>query len=270
MQGMPPFFSDQPPDKTCWLMFKASSPERLQQVQAGLLYMNSLEYFSNFPGEENLPLRKDELESVYGVLGAGPIPGGEARFLLRIGDAGEKVDLGPTAVLTAAFPRPRNYMLFCMGALADGPDGSIPGEREGKLYFDERFLSFGSHILLINNAPEFGRRLSTAIARTKGLFHSEYFHEGHGLVQYKDLTNYSGAKGIFVKDSKYSWQREYRIVLGADDYILNSNGGLELQIGSIADISQIVSIQALLDSPISVNRRRFRMVDGKPQEVLGN
>ena len=89
-------------------------------------------------------MRKDELEAVYGVLRAGPVPGGEAKFLLKIGDDIKEIDLGPNAVLTASYPRPKNYMLFCMGAFADGQDGVIPGEREGKLHFDSRFLSFGS------------------------------------------------------------------------------------------------------------------------------
>jgi hypothetical protein len=264
MHGLPDFFVDKPPQKTCWLMFKAASLERLHQMRSGLLYMNSLEYFSGLPGEESLALRKDELEAVYGVLRAGPVPGGEAKFLLKIGD-GKEIDLGPTAVLTARYPRPKNYMLFCMGAFADGKDGAIPGERDGQLHFDSRFLSFGSHMLLITNAPEFGRRLSGAIAQTSGLFRSDYFHEGYGLVEYKDLATYSGAKGLFTKDTRFSWQNEYRLVLGAEDHLLNQHGGLELQIGSIADISQIVPIQALLDTPISVTRRSFRMVDGKPE-----
>jgi hypothetical protein len=265
MHGLPDFFVDKPPQKNCWLMFKAANLERLNQMRSGLLYMNSIEYFSKLPGEESIALRKDELEAVYGVLRAGPVPGGEARLLLKIGDKGQEIDLGPTAVLTASYPLPKNYMLFCMGALADGEDGVIPGEREGKLHFDSRFLNFGTHMLLITNAPEFGRRLSSAIAKTSGLFRSDYFHEGHGLVEYKDLATYSGAKGLFIKDARYSWQNEFRIVLGAEDHLLNEHGGLELQIGSIEDISQVVSIQALLDTPINVTRRRFRIVNGKPE-----
>ena len=122
-------------------------------------------------------------------------------------------------------------------------------------------------MLLITNAPEFGRRLSRAIARTSGLFRSDYFHGGYGLVEYKNLATYSGAKGLFVKDTRYSWQNEFRIVLGAEDHLLNQHGGLELQIGSIKDISQVISIQAILDTPISITRRRFRIVNGKPEQV---
>ncbi|MBC5784081.1 hypothetical protein H8N03_14105 [Ramlibacter sp. USB13] len=236
-------------------------------MRSGLLYMNSLDYFSKLPGEELLPLRKDELETVYGVLRAGPNARGFSKISMKIGESEKEIDLGAKAVITATFPRPKNYMLFCMGAFSDGVDGKITGEVDGRLYFDERFLHFGSHVLLISNAPVFGERISKAIAGNKGIFGSKFFHDGFGLVQYRSLADYSGPKGLYMKDERYSWQRELRIALGAEDHLLNESGALELNIGDISDISQIVSVQALIDEPFRINRRRYAVVDGHPRLI---
>lgn len=262
------FFDDSPPRKDFWVPFKVSSHERLLQMQKGLLYMNSVHYFSNLPGEESLPLRMDESESVYGVLRAGQNSQGYSTLSVKIGESGKEIDLGPNAVLTAEYPRPKNYMLFCMSSLADGPDGKVPGEHEGKLYLDERFLHFGSHLLLISNPAAFGNRISQAISNKKGIFGSKFFHDGFGLVDYKPLKDHSGPKGLYTKDIGYSWQRELRFAFGVEDHLLNKQGAYELNIGDISDISEIVSVQALVDEPMQVKRRRYRMVNGKPEQVM--
>lgn len=127
------FFDDSPPLKDFWMLFKVSTYERLLQMQKGLLYMNSLDYFSNFTGEESLPLRTDELESIYGILRAGTNGQGYSVLSVKIEGSGKEIDLGTKAVLTARFSRPKNYMLFCMSSFADGPDGRISGENEGAL-----------------------------------------------------------------------------------------------------------------------------------------
>lgn len=262
------FFEDEPPSKNYWLMFKVASYERLLQMQSGVLYMNSLDYFSTLDGEDSIALRKDEWERIYGILRAGPNEFGYSTLTIKFGD-GEEIDLGPKAVLTAILPRPKNYMIFCMGSLVDGPDGIIPGEAEGKLHFDPRFLEFGSHILLIANATKFSERINAVIARERGLFSTKFFHDGHGLVSYKDLANYSGPIGVYTKDLRYSWQRELRICLGVEDVRLNDRGAYEMKIGDISDISDIIPLQALLDEPLTVNRRMFTKVGDDFQQING-
>lgn len=258
---------DPPPQTSLWLPFKVSSYERLVQMRTGLLYMNSLHYFANLPGEESLALRRDELESVYGIWRAGPRDQGYATLTVRVGDSGPELDLGPDAVLTAEFPRPKNTMLFCMSAFADGPDGKIPGQVDDKVYFDHRFLEFGSHILLISAPTEFSKRINAALSRDKGIFGSKLFHDGYGLVGYKSLEAYSGPIGLYTKDRKYEWQREFRIAFGVEDQLLNDAGAYEFNVGDLSDISQIVSVQALLDEPLTVKRRRYRKV-GDEYELL--
>lgn len=257
---------DPPPQTSLWLPFKVSSRERLVQMQKGLLYMNSLHYFATLPGEEPLALRRDEFESVYGIWRAGPQNQGHATLTIKIGESLQETDLGSNATLKVGFPQPKNTMLFCMSAFADGPDGRLPSEVDDKVLLDERFLRFGSHILLITAPAEFSRRIDAALSRAKGIFGSRLFHGGYGLVNYKPL-NYSGAIGLYTKDSKYDWQREFRIAFGVEDHFLNDAGAYEFNIGDLSDISQIVSVQALIDEPITVKRRGYRKV-GDNYELL--
>jgi hypothetical protein len=251
-----------PPREDFWLLFKVSSYERLIQMQKGILYMNSLEYFSNLKGEESLSLRKYDLENVYRILKAGVNEKCYSTLSLsiNINDAEQEFDLGSEAVLTAKFPRSQNTMIFCMGAFADGQDGFIPGEVDGKLLFDKRFLGFGSHLLLITDAKEFSKRIEMAIQNEKYIFSSVLFHKGYGLVSYKDLKNYSEAIGLYTKDIKYSWQMEFRIVFGVEDKLLNSKGAYEFSIGDISDISKITTVQSFIDEPLIIKRRSFKKV----------
>ena len=154
-----------------------------------------------------------------------------------------------------------------MSAFADGTDGRLPSEVDDKVILDERFLRFGSHALLITAPAEFSNRISAALSCAKGIFGSRLFHGGYGLVSYKPLENYSGPIGLYTKDSKYDWQREFRIAFGVEDDFLNDAGAYEFDIGDLSDISQIISVQALIDEPITVKRRSYRKV-GNNYELL--
>jgi hypothetical protein len=261
------FFKLKDPNTDFWLLFKVSSYERLEKMRKGLLYMNSLEYFSSLEDEEDIALRVDAREKVFGVLRAGPNEQGFSTLSLKVG--GEEVDLGSEAVLTAEFPKPKNSMIFCMGALADGENGSMPWEVDNKVNFDPQFLKFGSHLLLISKPKEFGDRLSKAILNNKNIFGSKLFSGGYGLVDYRKLDHYSGSIGLFTKDLEYSWQLEYRLAFGVEDHCLNEQGAFEFNIGDISDISEIVPVQALIDEPLSIKRRAFKKVGDTYKQISG-
>ncbi|WP_141396293.1 hypothetical protein [Polaromonas sp. AET17H-212] len=253
------------PNKMAWLMFKVASYERLLGMQKGVLYMNSVSYFSTLEEAGPTALRKDPLEKTYAKFHAGTANGYTGKILIQLGDGEDKktLDAGPAAVMSLEVPNPKSTMLFCMSALADDETGRMPSERDGKLYFDARFEEFGSHVLVIRNASVFAERVNKAIATNEIIYGGAYFQGGCGLVQYLDLENRSGHVGLFRKDKKYSWQQEYRICFGVKEHALNSGGAFELQIDGISDISQIISLRSLIENPVSISRKYARLVNGR-------
>lgn len=255
-----PQLEDRTPRRNPWLLFKVGHLDHLLALQQGLIYMNSLEYFSSLSGEEHIALRKDELEKVYARYKAGHV-GDRVQVLEMSVSHGEHVktmNLGDGAVMTIYFPRPSNVMLYCMSAFADDETGKIPGEVDGEIRLDERFLRFGSHLLLIRKANEFAKRLNSAIAKHPTIYNSEFFEGGYGLVDYLKLDEHSGNIGLFRKDLIYSWQNEFRICFGVMNETLNSLGAFELNIGDISDISQIIPVQTLINEPLELTRRIFK------------
>lgn len=92
-------------------------------------------------------------------------------------------------------------------------------------------------------------------------------HSVFAAANYKELDNYSGALGLFTKDVKYVWQREFRISFGVENAGLNSMGAYEFQIGDISDISHICPVQAMIDNPITIKRRNFKKTDTGYEQV---
>lgn len=267
-----PFSEDRTPRRNPWLFFKVGCLDHLLALQKGLIYMNSLEYFSSLTSEEHAALRKDELEKVYARYKAGHV-GDKVHVLginVRDGANVKTMNLGDSAVMTIYFPRPSNVMLYCMSAFADDETGRIPGESDGEIRLDERFLNFGSHLLLINNAKEFSKRINAAIANQPHVYNSEYFEGGYGLVDYLKLDSHAGSIGLFRKDSIYAWQNEFRICFGVKDEGLNSKGAFELDIGNLADISQIIPVQSFIDEPLKISRRTFQRTGNEYTQVCAN
>ena len=58
------------PSTNFWLLFKIASKARLRQMQKGLIYMNSLDFFAGLKGEDAFDLRADRFENIHAVLRA--------------------------------------------------------------------------------------------------------------------------------------------------------------------------------------------------------
>lgn len=264
MQAVP----DRTPNRQCWMLFKVANLDRLQALQRGLLYMNSVDYFASLEGEVGAALRRDELEDVYLKLSSGIRNGVVSELALQIEGQDEFV-LGPETIMTLNLPRPETVMVYCFGSVSATPDGQIPGLDDGLLRFSERFREFGTHVLRITNLAEFSRRLSLAVTNHPHLYNSPFFEGGYGQVDYVDFTDYSGSIGLFRKPIDYAWQREYRICYGAQSEALNDRGALELNIGDLSDITEITSLEKFIAHPMSVIARRYKSVDGIPVQISG-
>jgi hypothetical protein len=250
-------FAPYTPNRNAWLLFKVGSLEHLTAMQHGLLYMNSLTYFSKLENEASGSLRGDSLEPVLGRIYGGPAGKYFNKFSLRIqdGDKEQVFDVSDNAVLTVEIPDPANVMIFCFSAFADDETGKIPGETNGELRLDKRLLEFGSHMLLIRDAGAFSAQINNAIKKSPYLYGSKYFQGGYGLVEYVNLEHTSSHIGLFRKDKRYSWQHEFRFCFGVRNEGLNSNGAFEFQIGDISKITEILPLESVLQKPFSITRR---------------
>lgn len=253
-------FPDRSPSRGCWLLFRAGPLSRLKQFQKGKMYMNNVNYFSDLLGEDASALRRDCLERRYLTIHSRLDGVQLGELLIKVN--GEEIPLGPEAILHMDLPTPSNVFIFCMAALADGLDGLIPGEHEGRVTLSNRFAELGDHVLLIKNNVEFSKRMNAAILSHPNLYSSSFFEGGHGQVEYVDMTSHSGIIGLFRKDLEYAWQREYRFCLGCKSEGLNSRGALELEIGDLSDITSIVPVEQFLSQPISFRRGQLKIKDG--------
>ncbi|WP_161627856.1 hypothetical protein [Salinisphaera shabanensis] len=261
--------TDVVPNRQFWLLFKISSKERLIAMQRGLLYMNSLAYFAGIEGESSDSLRGDPDEPVLARVRGGQHGEYIYKFTLTVGDGSNKqqFDVTENSVMQVTVPSPSNVMVFCFSALADGSDGTMPGEANGELWLDQRLEQFGDHLLLIRDARVLSDRISKAVAAHRGLYDSEYFQGGYGRVEYGDADSGPETLGLFHKPKRYEWQREFRFVLGADQRYLNKKGALELQIGDISDITDLIPLQKLFESPFKISRRLVKKVGDEYVDV---
>jgi hypothetical protein len=270
-QGANPLsmFGPYMPNRNIWLLFKVGSLEHLTAMQHGLLYMNSMAYFAKLENELVGGLRGDTLEPILGRIYGGPAGKYLHKFTLHIGDGSEakEFDISNNTVLTVEIPDPSNVMIFCFSALTDDETGQIPGEKNGKLWLDKRFLWFGSHMLLIRNAPALSARITDAISKNPYIYGSKYFQGGYGLVEYVDLERFSGNIGLFRKDKEYSWQREFRFCFGVRNEALNPFGAFEFQIGDILDITELLPLESILQKPFTIKRRVVKKIGNEYIDV---
>jgi hypothetical protein len=189
------------------------------------------------------------------------------RFELSYGKGDDQrvLDISEGAVLTVTIPNPSNVMIFCFSCIAFDPKWMITGEFNHTL--DRRLLEFGSHALIITNPGAFSDRLNRAIKSNPYIYGSKYFQGGYGLVEYLNLEGVSTNIGVFRKDSRYSWQKEFRLCFGVRNEGLNGEGAFEFQIGDISDITSLVPLESLLKEPFKINSRIVKKVGDEYVEV---
>ncbi|MFM5356124.1 hypothetical protein ACET95_03925 [Aeromonas veronii] len=251
------FKNDRQQLKKYWILMKVAPLERLIQMQKGLLYMNSLDYFSNLKGEDGLKVRSDEIESIYAKFETGILKDGHRIEMSFSHSHFGSIDIPRGTKISVNVPSSKNVFLYCMTCIADS---NIVNDT---YYMDRRMAKFGSHTLIINNSYEFFARYTKAINNNPGLYFHKYMDGGCGLIDYMRLSKHSGKIGLFIKDKTYAWQKEYRFVIGATDEILNESGALELNIGDISDITTIVKTKDFIRSPGKITRSRvYQDTDG--------
>ena len=205
------------------ILFKFGAAEHLRQFRVnGVMHMRTMRYFAN---QEANAARMDRLEGTFSI--TQPRDVGDFIFehpLLGKHHVDPKDLAGPVII---TFNREVERNIFCMFALT--------GPQEAPLLHNEN-LNFGAFFVLVLNRPEFFDRIRKA-ANLIGL------KVDAGLVEYFDENTYSGETGAFRKSSRYSYQREFRMVVtpGLSPY-------RELVIGNLEDITTPVLPLSDLDS----------------------
>jgi hypothetical protein len=203
---------DNPPAASMLILFKFGAAEHLRAFrEEGLMHMRTLSYFAD---QEANPARKDRLEGSSSM--TQPWDVGDFTIehpLLGKHQVDPKELAGPVVI---RLNREAERNIFCMFAITE--------PQETPLLHSEN-LNFGNSFVLVLNRPAFFDRIRKT-ADSIGL------RVDAGLVQYFDEDTYSGTTGAFRKSSRYSYQREFRIVVdpGLSPY-------RELALGSLEDIT---------------------------------
>jgi hypothetical protein len=205
------------------ILFKFGAAEHLRAFrEEGVMHMRTLSYFADLETNES---RKDRLEGSASMYQPKDVGDFTIEHPLIGKHTVDPKELSGPVVLKMTREAGRN--VFCMFAITE--------PQEGPLLHSEN-LNFGDSFVLILNRPEFFDR----IRKTAGLIGLKVRAD---LVKYFDEDTYSGKTGVFWKSSRYSHQREYRIVAepGLSPY-------RELVLGSLEDITTPVLPLSDLDS----------------------
>ncbi len=212
-------------------LIKFQSASRIQDLQNGLVYMNSLEWF-----------RRDESENSNNVVGdlfEGMLHIHEANLVLS--ETGESIEIKDELMLTSA----SNDYVYCMFGI-NPYNNNFSFTKEQK----EIIQTFGDTALLILDKDEFFKRIH------KAALEKDYEIYG-GFVHYYDeekdsvnlnLSLLSGMQNIaFWKRKAYAYQQEFRFLIHMPD---SKKDHLELNIGDIHDISKVYKAHDILNAKV--------------------
>ena len=216
---------DNQPAASMLILFKFAAAEHLRAFrEEGLMHMSTLSYFAD---REVNPARKDRLEGSSSMTQ----PRDVGDFTIEHPLLGKYIvdpkELGGPIVIRLNREAERN--IFCMFAITE--------PQETPLLHSEN-LKLGDSFVLVLNRPAFFDRIRKA-ADLIGL------RVDAGLVQYFDENTYSGETGAFRKSSRYSHQREFRIVVAPGLSFCR-----ELVLGSLEDITTPVLPLSDLDTRV--------------------
>lgn len=133
--------------------------------------------------------------------------------------------------ITMYFYKNNSKNIFCMWSLATNADGFF---RDDDIFIDEKNKDFGEDVVVLTSPQLFLERVIEAVKKRK-------LNTKIGLVNYYDETehkNFADNEVLFNKLSKFSYQKEYRVVIDTNI----ENNPYILEIGDLSDICIITTI----------------------------
>lgn len=213
-------------------LIKYSSKERLEQLQEGKMFFNTLKFFEGCDDSVGVG---DKFERVYKqTKGKGAV----IDLVNEFGNISIEMIRQPDGTYISTYRNDDLYInIFCLYSVSsqenfDSLRENLPLDMKG----------FGTHMLIIYNVTEF-------IKRVKDRLSSLSLNPHLSPVKYININEHEGSKSYFEKPLKYSYQKEFRIGIQA-----TVEQAMTIDIGSIKDISDIVSVEKCKTITIKVGK----------------
>jgi hypothetical protein len=118
------------------------------------------------------------------------------------------------------------YSVYCVSS------NDCPNLRDFRI--DIAIARFGDSCLMIKDVQEFFNRMDAAVSKLDCYYR-------RGFMKYYDRKSINGKIDLFQKPNEFSYQREFRFYVHQEEDL-----PIKLNIGSLKDISEIVSMDAIL------------------------
>lgn len=202
----------------CFLKF-GSEIHMKALLERGEVYCGTMHWFANHKDQK---LIGDKYENVFEIRNFN----GSVDFKVKQEDPYKLLHNGPIQYTNAHFAHQACGNIFCLYFHdINHQQVNIPAAAAVDL--------ISEWMVVIIDAKEFVSRVELAL-KSRGLDFENRF------VEYEDFTKFNGRKGPFLKDLKYSRQKEYRFWI---DYPVNDF--LKFEIGSIKDIARLMPAKDL-------------------------
>lgn len=210
-------------------LIKFQSAKRIEDLQNGLIYINSLEWYRKHESKDGDVVVGDSFEAKFHV--------NKGKFKLI--DTGEEIEIKDELITTSV----SNDYVYCMfGVNPYSNSFSFTNEQK------EVIKNFGDTALVILDKDEFINRIRTVALKENYEIYSDfvrYYDENKDSVNLI-LSLLSGIHNIaFWKRKKYKCQQEYRFLFHTKSY---EREHLELSIGDIRDISRVFKTSEILNA----------------------
>lgn len=215
-------------------LIKFQDRDKIEYLQNGKIYLKSLAYYRQ--------REKETGDDTVGDLFEAMIHANNGYLIVPKLGVCEK--LSDTLINTSF----ENSFVFCMLSLSENAKAFQFSEEQ-----KEKILSFGSSALLITNRNEFLHRVAVALDRDglKG-YHGyiNYYDETEDNIKYWISILKNGISNVaFWKRKRYAYQQEYRFLIEPP---VTEKDYYELEIGSIADISVVLTAEQALKATVQL------------------
>lgn len=184
-------------------------------LEEGIVYCNTLDYYTKEDVKINKQLA-DKDETCYQM---NFFKAGELKLTNK---NRESIVLNVTNAHIKQFENAPLYNVYCLFSL------KIPQSlnKESVMYHPD-LTEFGTHFILIQNIPEFFKRLDNELLKSNYKYNREF-------IKYKDFSKHTGIKTPFQKDNFFKLQNEYRILIET-----HLSKEFIIRLGNIKDIASL-------------------------------